>query len=95
MTLIETNNEGRLPQKNSFLRVDSSHVCVSAVKQAEDGQGVIVRAYETKKQEGKAVLKLPFMDREAELAFTPCEIKTIYFPYDHSKPWHEVNMLEW
>ena len=75
--------------------MDSSHVCVSAVKQAEDGQGIIVRAYETKKQEGKAVLKLPFMDREAELVFTPCEIKTISFPYDHSEPWQEVNMLEW
>lgn len=95
VTIIETFHEGSLPQRNSFLCVDSSHVCVSAVKQAEDGQGIIVRAYETKKQEGKAVLKLPFMDREAELVFTPCEIKTISFPYDHSEPWQEVNMLEW
>ena len=55
---------------------------------------MIIRAYETKKQAGKAVLKAPFLDREAELVFAPCEIKTVKIPYDRSLPVTEVNLLE-
>ena len=55
---------------------------------------MIVRAYETKKQAGRAVLKVPFLNREEELIFTPCEIKTVKLPYDHSCPIQEVNLLE-
>ena len=40
------------------------------------------------------MLKLPFLNREAELHFTPCEIKTVKIPYDASRPVQEVNMLE-
>lgn len=92
--VIETFHKGQNPQKQSYLELESSHVVIGAVKQAEDGDGIIVRAWETKKQSGTAVLKLPFLNREAELHFTPCEIKTVKIPYDASLPVQEVNMLE-
>lgn len=92
--VIETFHKGQNPQKQSYLELESSHVVVGAIKQAEDGDGIIVRAWETKKQSGTAVLKLPFLNREAELHFTPCEIKTVKIPYDASLPVQEVNMLE-
>lgn len=94
LTVIETYHEGRLPQKNSFLSLESDHVQICAVKEAEDKDGVIIRAYETKKQAGKALLRADFMNRVQELSFAPCEIKTIKLPYDAEKPAVEVNMLE-
>ena len=93
-TVIETFHEGKLAQRGSFLSLESDHAVISAVKEAEDKDGVIVRAYETKKQDGRAVLKVPFLNREEELTFTPCEIKTVKLPYDHSCPIQEVNLLE-
>lgn len=92
--VIETFHKGKNPQRQSFLELISGHVLVSAVKESEDKDGLIVRAYETKKQKGRAVLKVPFMNREEVLEFAPCEIKTIKIPYDESKPVCEVNMLE-
>lgn len=92
--VIETFHKGKNPQRQSFLELISGHVLVSAVKESEDKDGLIVRAYETKKQKGRAVLKVPFMNREEVLEFAPCEIKTIKIPYDESKPVCKVNMLE-
>ena len=93
-TVIETFHKGKQPARRSFLSLDCDHALISAVKESEEKDGVIVRAYETKKQAGKAVLKAPFMDREAELVFAPCEIKTVKIPYDRSLPVAEVNLLE-
>lgn len=94
VTVIETFHKGKLPAKNSFLSMESSQVIISAVKEAEDRDGIIIRAYETKKQNAQAVLRIPFLNREETLAFAPCEIKTVKIPYDHSKSVTEVNMLE-
>lgn len=94
VTIIETFHKGSMPQKNSFLSLESDNLIISAIKEAEDGDGIIVRAYETKKQNVKATLKVPFLNREEILSFAPCEIKTVKVPYDHSKPVTEVNMLE-
>lgn len=93
-TVIETYHKGRQTQKASFLSLDCDHAIITAVKECEDRDGIIIRAYETKKQAGKAFLKIPFMDRTQELTFAPCEIKTIKVPYDCSRPIAEVNMLE-
>lgn len=92
--IIETFHKGKLPARQSFVSLDCDHALISAIKESEDKDGIIIRAWETKKQSGKAVLKIPVMDREAELSFGPCEIKTIKIPYDHSKPVTEVNLLE-
>ena len=93
--VIETFHEGKNPQRQSFLELVSDHVLVSAVKESEDRDGLIVRAYETKKQKGRARLKVPFMNREEELEFGPCEIKTVKIPYDETRPVCEVNLLEY
>ncbi len=93
-TVIETYHKGGRPQKASFLSLDCDHAILTAVKECEDKDGIIIRAYETKKQAGKAVLNVSFMDRTQELSFAPCEIKTLKVPYDRSRPIVEVNMLE-
>lgn len=95
VTVIETFHKGNQPQRQSFMELISNHCMISGVKEAEDRDGLIIRAYETKKQNGKALLKVPFMNREETLTFAPCEIKTIKIPYDKTKPVCEVNMLEY
>lgn len=92
--VIETYHKGKNPQEQSYLEIESDHVTIGAVKQAEDKDGIIIRAVETKKQAGDAVLKIPFMNRKARLSFAPCEIKTVKVPYDASLPVREVNLLE-
>ncbi len=94
LSVIEAYHQGSQPQKQSCLSLASSHIQVAAVKEGEDKDGVVIRVVETSRQPGKAVLKVPFMDREVELSFTSCEIKTVKLPYDHSLPVMEVNLLE-
>ncbi|WP_394916409.1 alpha-mannosidase [uncultured Robinsoniella sp.] len=93
--IIETFHAGSQPQKQSFMELKSDHVAAVVMKEAQDRDGIIIRAYERKKQKGKAVLKVPFLNRETVLDFAPCEIKTIKIPYDASKEITEVNMLEY
>lgn len=93
-TIIETYHRGSLPPRKSFLSLESDHVLVGAVKESEDGSGVIVRAWETKGRAGRAALRAPFLGRETEPDFSPCEIKTVLFPYDAARPPVEVDMTE-
>lgn len=94
VSIIETFHDGKQPQSQSFLSLECSHAVICVLKEAEDKDGIIVRAYETKKQAGKGILRIPFMNREETLTFAPCEIKTVKIPYDGTKPICEVNMLE-
>ena len=93
--LAESCHRGSLPQSDSFLSVDKGQVIVSAVKEAEDQDGIVIRAYETLKQPVDAEISLNFMGRKIRLHFAPCEIKTVKIPYDRSKEASETNMLEW
>ncbi len=47
MLAIETQGGGELPSGYSFVRSSNQDVIVEVVKQAEDGKGIIVRAYES------------------------------------------------
>jgi alpha-mannosidase len=87
--------EGRLPQAASFLSVDPSNVMVTVLKDAEDGDGLILRAYETCGAAAQACIKLPALGRTIEADFGPAEIKTFHIPGDASQPVTERNMLEW
>jgi alpha-mannosidase len=92
--VIETFHEGKLPQVQSFADVDSKEIVITAMKEAEDKDGVILRAYETMKHKVRATFHLPFMERTITMDFAPCEIKTIKIPYDKEADAVEVNMLE-
>jgi len=87
--------QGRLPQFNSFLEVGAENVIVSVLKKAEDGNGWILRAYETNQQSASAMLNLPSLDRIIQADFKACEIKTFYIPRDKASPVYETNLLEW
>lgn len=67
---------GKRNGADSFAEISAASVVVRAIKQSEDGQGLIVRAYETAGKKVRCTLRL--FGREAETEFSPYEIKTLY-----------------
>jgi len=92
IAFIEYNHKGLLPQEKSFIKVDKENIIVSATKEAEDMEDLIVRAYETKQEATKVNIIL--FNRSWQASFSPCEIKTFLIPRDESLPIKEVNLLE-
>lgn len=95
VALLETCHDGPLPPAMSFLSVDAPNVIVSVVKKAEEGDDLIVRAYETDRVATSATIRIPLLGREIEARFGPCEIKTFRVPTDPAEPVVETNLLEW
>lgn len=87
--------EGQLPQSQSFLSVEPAAVTATVLKQAEDGDDLIVRAYASARVAAEATISLPAWGRSFSAAFGPCEIKTFRVPRDPAQPVVEVSMLEW
>jgi alpha-mannosidase len=84
---------GKRPQSDSFLQVDAAEVLVAAVKQAEDGNDVIIRAYETTGARKQARFDLRFAHTNWTAEFKPYEIKTLRVNPRTGKV-SEVNALE-
>lgn len=85
---------GTLPQADTYIEVRPDNVVVSVLKQAEDNNDLILRAYETTKTSTAATIHLPKWGRAIEAQFAPCEIKTFRIPRDSSAPIVETNLLE-
>ncbi len=59
------------------LTIDAPNVMLSCFKQAEDGDGWIVRVYETQGMETSAVLNLPVCNAAKSIHLKPFEIQTL------------------
>jgi alpha-mannosidase len=92
--LWTTFHEGLLPQSFGYVYCEPDNVAVNVIKQAEDGDDLIVRAYETAKVATSATIRLPQWNRTISARFGPCEIKTFRVPADESLPITETNLLE-
>jgi len=95
VAIAETYHDGALPQADSFVAVDRANIIVSAVKQAEDGDDLIIRAYETNGAAVRATISLPRWGREIAADFGKCEIKTFRVPADPRSRVVECNLIEW
>jgi alpha-mannosidase len=84
---------GTRPPSASFLSVDVPNVVVTAVKEAEDGNDLIVRCYETAGRATTATLSLGLVNRSWTGNFRPLEIKTLRIPRSGGEI-REVNLLE-
>jgi alpha-mannosidase len=85
---------GRLPQTDSFIAVEPEAVMVTLLKQAEDGDDLIVRAVETSGAAVHGTIRLPRWERVIEADFRPGEIKTFRVPPEQSRPVTETNLIE-
>jgi alpha-mannosidase len=68
---------------------------VTVLKHAEDGDAVVVRAFEAAGRPGRATIELPLLGRSVDAEFAANEIKTLLVPRDPSEPARETNLLEW
>ena len=93
-TLSETFHPGPLPAVAGFVRCTGKGVYIAAVKEAEDGGGLIVRAAEWFGRRRQARFSLPTLDRTWSATFRPHQIKTFFVPDGGRKKVREVDMLE-
>lgn len=84
---------GTRAESGSFVSVDSPNVIVSAVKQAEDGDDIIVRSYESTGRQTRATLDLAFARTKWSGTYHPFEIKTLRINRKTGAV-TEVNILE-
>ena len=73
----ETHHDGTLPQTYSGIDVDNENIVVTAIKRAEDGNGIIIRAVETDGRETEATIKSDALRASFTMKWKPQEIKTI------------------
>jgi alpha-mannosidase len=92
---VESLHAGPLPNCASFARVNVPGVAVTAIKRAEDGDGIIVRCVEVDARAKDAVISLGGWNRTVEARFRPTEIKTFLVPFDEDRPVEEVSLTEW
>ncbi|QHW33525.1 alpha-mannosidase [Paenibacillus rhizovicinus] len=93
-TVWETYHEGPLSQKLDGLAISSEQIVSTAFKQAEDGDGWILRCYETSGRSAETSIELPLLNRTWSSRFGKCEIKTFHIPFDETLPVREVNLVE-
>jgi len=86
-------HRGTMPKSGSFLAVDTQNVIVSAIKQSEIGEDLILRCVETNGMSVTANLDLAFAKQKWSGSFHPYEIKTLRFNGKSGKI-KEVNLLE-
>lgn len=90
---VRVENGGKAGDSFSLASVDRSNVVIETIKEAEDGDGVIVRLYESENARTKAALTLgmPFSsaeecnlmeEKEADAAFEGNKIRFTIKPYE-------------
>lgn len=93
LTVYQGIHRGTRPLSDSFLSVDVPNVVISTIKQAEDGDDLIVRMYETAGRETTANINLKFAKAHWTGKLHPFEIKTLRIKAKTSAI-SEVNILE-
>ncbi|MBR3868897.1 MAG: alpha-mannosidase [Clostridia bacterium] len=73
----ETHHDGNLPQTYSALTVDKENIIVTAIKQAENGDGIILRIVETDGRHTDATVDFAVVNTKFTMSWKPQEIKTI------------------
>ena len=93
VSIYQGIHDGSMPKAGSFLAVDSPNVVVSAIKQAEDGEDIIIRCVEASGMQTDATLDLRFADSKWTGRFRPFEIKSLRMDQNTGNI-REVNLLE-
>lgn len=86
--------DGKLPQADSYILSEPQNIMVTAIKQAEDGEDLIIRAVELNYMKTQGMIQLPHWKRSISAEFLPGEIKTFRVPKKPQEPVLETNLLE-
>lgn len=91
--IVETFHKGKMPCRFTGITITAENIIASALKCSEDGQGYILRCYETDGVEASTDISL-FQNRKWTAHFSPFEIKTFYIPQEFTEPIRETNLIE-
>ncbi len=87
-------HHGELPQQKSMITTDLENVSITAIKKAEDADGLILRCVELYGIEGNGTIEIAPLQRRIPVELNPCEIKTLFVPFDSQQDYREVNLIE-
>ncbi len=65
--IAETDGTGTLPGEYSFIGCDCDNIVIETVKQAEDGNGVVIRLFDTWNKKSEPTLKFGFNSKKIYL----------------------------
>jgi alpha-mannosidase len=82
MSVNETYHQGELEQTFKGVEIDNKNIILSAMKQAEADDSVIIRLYETSGENNRANIRLNWLRADFETDFKPSEIKTFKIKSD-------------
>jgi alpha-mannosidase len=74
---VESAHQGKRAQAGSMLECDAPNVILSVLKEQEDGEGLLLRGYETDGVATNARINLPLMSQAFDVSFSPYEVKTV------------------
>lgn len=94
VSIVETYHRGSLPQSFDGIRISADSIVATAFKRAEDGQGYVLRCYETSGRQTETAIEIPSLDREWKAVFGKCEIMTFYIPDERAQSVRELNFIE-
>lgn len=94
VSIVETYHEGRLPRMFEGIRLDQKNIVLRALKKSENGEGTILRLYESMGVKTKVKIDLALLERAFTLEFKPFEIKTVFVPDDTQKEISEIDIPE-
>ena len=90
----ETHHEGTLGTGFEGIRISAENCVAEAIKYAEDGNGTVIRLYETAGRPTADVqIEIPLLNAAFSASFNPQEIKTFLIS-DETGAAKEVNFLE-
>jgi alpha-mannosidase len=90
--VMETSHKGPLPLEGRFIEISAPNVAATALKDAEEGDGLVLRCFETDGIETEAFISLPFVAARFKSRFGKNEIKTFRISPDGRA--RETNLLE-
>jgi len=88
----ETHHDGVLPQEYSALELDKKNISISALKNSEDNDGLIIRFSETSGIPATVTVDFKAINKKFTLDFTPQEVKTVKISKDGTIK--EVQIIE-
>lgn len=91
--ILENNHHGTLPNHFRGIECSSPNVQISTIKRSEDGQGTILRLYETEGRATECTVSGALLPVPLCVHVTPWSVDTYYLP-DGESAWREVLLTE-
>ncbi len=88
----ETHHDGVLPQEYSAFELDKKNISVSALKNSEDNDGLVLRLSETAGLETTVNVNFKAINKSFALSFVPQEVKTVKIANDGTVT--EIRIIE-